>query len=460
MREYNIRLRPFELESPLSLSGRQTENEHGVYEISGIIPPDKYSEYMTLGMRDGDAEIVAVGEDQSEMVIFRGIVTEFRIDARNDVYILRAELTSGTLALDLAPHTRTFQSDGITYSSILSTITGQHEGADVIMSVGDGETIKGTVVQYHETDWAFAKRLAGHFNTVLIPNSRLQGSKFYFGLPTRPAKHILSESDYGVRHIKGTLDPQGAADGPARDAFCYIVKERDIYYLGDAVALNGQELYVSSIESEFNGSELYHTYQLKRREDFHSPKIYNRAIIGASLDGKVLSVQNDIVTLTIGEDENAANAGTRWYVYSTVYSSPDGTGWYAMPEPGDAVRLYFPTADEAQAYVISSTHTPSGWRSNPDNKSFKNKQGKEALFMPDKLIVTNNNGMSVTIDDNEGISIISNKDIRIEATKSLQVVSGEDVNVLAADEIAMEQGATTFNLADVVGMQGSQVRLD
>ena len=82
------------------------------------------------------------------------------------------------------------------------------------------------------------------------------------------------------------------------------------------------------------------------------------------------------------------------------------------------------------------------------------------LFMPGKLIATNNNGMSVIIDDNEGISIISDRDIRIEAAKSLQVVSGEDVNVLAADEISMEQGATMFNLSDVVGMQGSQVRLD
>jgi hypothetical protein len=460
MREYNIRLKPFELESLLSLSGRQTENEHGVYAISGVIPADKYAEYMTLGLRDGDAEIVAVGEDQAEKVIFRGLVTDFQIDARNGMRVLRLELTSGTLALDLKPRVRTFQSDGITYSSILSTITERHEGADVILSVGDGKTIQGTVAQYRETDWAFAKRLASHFNTVLLPNSRLRGSKFYFGPPLRPARHALTESDYGVRRSRGTLDMRGTADEPPQDTFCYVVKEREIYYLGDIVVLNGQELFVSSIESELNGSELYHTYRLKRREDFYTPKMYNPGIVGASLDGKVLSVRDDVVTLTIGEDENAVHAGTRWYVYSTVYSSPDGTGWYAMPEPGDAVRLYFPTVDEALAYVISSTHTPSGGRSNPDNKSFKNKQGKEALFTPDKLILTNNSGMSVIIDDNEGISIISDKDIRIEAAQSLQVISGEEVTVLAADEISMEQGSTTFNLADVVAMQGSQVRLD
>jgi hypothetical protein len=460
MREYNIELKPFALESVLSLSGRQTENEHGVYRIDGIIPPDRYSEYMSLGMKDCEAEITAVGEDRSETVIFRGIVTDFRIDMRNGVYVLCAELTSGTFALDLTPHIRTFQSESITYSSVLSTITDRYADADFLMSVGDGETIKGTIVQYLETDWAFAKRLAGHLGTVLLPNSRLAGKKFYFGPPPHPARHELTESDYSIRRVKGTLDPQSGESDPAKDMMYRIVREREIYRLGDAVILNGSELYVASVESELIGAELYHTYRLKRREDFHSPKIHNRALVGASLNGRVLSVRNDVVTLTVDEDENAAAAGTRWYTYATVYSSPDGTGWYAMPEPGDAVRLYFPTADEAQTYVIASAHIPSGARSNPDNKSFKNKQGKEALFMPGKLIVTNNNGMSVVIDDNEGISIVSDKDIRIEATKSLRVIGGEDVNMIAADEISMKQGETTFNLADVVGMRGSRVKLD
>ena len=64
------------------------------------------------------------------------------------------------------------------------------------------------------------------------------------------------------------------------------------------------------------------------------------------------------------------------------------------------------------------------------------------------------------IDDAEGITIISDKNINIEAAESIQIISGEKVDMVAADEIAMEQGAVKFNLSEVIGMQGSQVRLD
>ena len=460
MREYNVKLSPFNLTGLKSITGQQSENSHGVYQISGIIPVEKVSEYMTLGLEDIEAELTAVDADLNEKAIFRGVVTDFQIEIENDVPVLNIEVTSGTFLLDRIPHVRTFQDEGITYSSMLSTVTGPH-GADFIMSRGDGVTIKeGTVAQYQETDWAFAKRLASHFNTVLIPNNHMGGKKFYFGPPSRPAQHKLSSDNYSVRRVKGKLSSDSGESGPAKDIVYYIIREREIYYLGDCIVLNGRELYVSSIDSELIGSELYHTYSLKQKDDFCSPKIYNYTVIGASLDGKILSVQKDVVKMTVTGDENAASAGSRWYVYSTVYSSPDGTGWYCMPEPGDAVRLYFPTMDESQAYVISSTHSPSSARSNPDNKSIKNKQNKEVLLMPDKVVVTNNKGMSVVLDDAQGVTIVSDKDIIIDSKESIQITCGEEVLVAAADAIKMEQGGTTLSLSEVVGMLGAQVRLD
>ena len=460
MREYIVKLDPFKLIGLETLTGHQAENSHGVFQVSGFIPAEKESEYLSMGMQNGEASLAAVSADNNEEIIFRGIITDFQIDVLNDVRILRLEITSGTYELDLLPHTRTFQNQDISYHSMLTTATKSYGTADFLMSVGSESTIPGTVAQYLETDWAFAKRLASHFNTVLLPNSYLEGKKFYFGAPINPKRHTLTTSDYSVRRVKGKLNPNSGEASPAKDMLYHVVREREIYHLGDCVVLNGQELYVSEINSELVGAELYHTYFLKRKEDFSSPKVYNYALIGASLDGKIISVQKDVVKLSINEDENAAEAGTRWYAYSTVYSSPDGTGWYCMPEPGDSVRLYFPTMDETQAYVISSAHEESSGRSNPDHKSIKNKQGKEALFTPGKIIVTNNNGMSVVIDDAEGITIISDKNVSIEATDAIQIISGEEVNIIAADKIAMEQGATMFNLADVVGMQGSKVLLD
>ena len=51
-----------------------------------------------------------------------------------------------------------------------------------------------------------------------------------------------------------------------------------------------------------------------------------------------------------------------WFPFSSVSSSSDGSGWYCMPEPGESVRIYFPTAKEAEAYVITCIqgHAPAG----------------------------------------------------------------------------------------------------
>ena len=39
------------------------------------------------------------------------------------------------------------------------------------MNVGKDEKIPGVILQYNETDWAFAKRMASRFNAVLVANN-------------------------------------------------------------------------------------------------------------------------------------------------------------------------------------------------------------------------------------------------------------------------------------------------
>ena len=73
----------------------------------------------------------------------------------------------------------------------------------------------------------------------------------------------------------------------------------------------------------------------------------------------ITDVKKDTVKVVLMEDETGGWAGQKWFAYSTIYSSPDGTGWYCMPEKGDSVRLYFPNENEAEAYVNSSVNEQS-----------------------------------------------------------------------------------------------------
>lgn len=61
-------------------------------------------------------------------------------------------------------------------------------------------------------------------------------------------------------------------------------------------------------------------------------------------------------------DQDSTASGAMWFPYSTVYSSPDGSGWYVMPEAGDQIRLYFPDEREQHAFAASSVDLASSDR--------------------------------------------------------------------------------------------------
>ena len=188
----------------------------------------------------------------------------------------------------------------------------------------------------------------------------------------------------------------------------------------------------------------------------------NRHLSGVSLEGTVTGVKGTSVTLTIHKDE-CSGAG-RWFPYATVYSSPDGSGWYCMPEKGDRVRLYFPSEDADEAYVLNAMHFENGaggQRTNPENKSIRNKQGKEILLKPDAILITNNRGMSLELSDDDGISIISDKKIVFESKEAIEITSvSANIDLVSPQKISLKQGNTSMVLSDSMIMQGTKVRLN
>ena len=134
-----------------------------------------------------------------------------------------------------------------------------------------------------------------------------------------------------------------------------------------------------------------------------------------------------------------------------------------MPEEGDSVRLYLPNEKERDGYIISAVHVPADGeaRSTPDNKSLKSKYNKEVLFTPSLLRLTNNNGMTVEILDDEGIVISSDKAVKIEATEGVQITSLEQsVEITAPESIELMQGETTLTMKDDIHLNGAQVHME
>lgn len=147
-----------------------------------------------------------------------------------------------------------------------------------------------------------------------------------------------------------------------------------------------------------------------------------------------------------------------------VYSTPDETGWYCIPEVGDSIRLYAPNEHDKQVYVASAVHLPlvSGpERSNPDFKSIMNKQRKEVLFTPETLLITNNNGMSIGLSDQEGIKIVSDKAIMIQSDASVDITSTTStINVTVPERLTFRQDGTAMDMQEKLFFEGAHIHLD
>ena len=161
-------------------------------------------------------------------------------------------------------------------------------------------------------------------------------------------------------------------------------------------------------------------------------------------------------------DENAQKAGKIWYPYATVYSTPDGTGWYCMPEVGDTVRLTIPQYQERDAFVVSSVHveTDSPERKDPSHKVFKSKYQKEVRFTPDSIVITNNKGTRIELTDAEGIHIVSAHSIMLEAAEDLTIASDTGSLIVAGDSfVNFRQKGTSIQLDNGISFIGGNLKI-
>ena len=464
MRDYSLKLVPFHTLDTLSCHIRKCINDHMYFEYCGLIQPEDEENLINAGMENTQVELWMIGEDGAEYVLCCGVAKNLQIHREGDLCKLIVEAVSGSYYEDLVRHVRVFQDASSTYDAVLSHNEAPYQGAGHAMAIGAGSTIGDLVVQYHETDWEFARRMASHFNSVVVPAYRTKGVHYYFGFPDGKQNIELSQSTYTIRKDAEdylTKTKNQVLSLIEADALCLEVESRDVYEIGDSFPLRGQTYYIYEIESTLKGRELIHHYKLRSKAALQTIKQYNERMIGASLEANISGVSKDTVQVNISADGIQSNR--KWFLYSTLYSSPDGTGWYCMPEEGDSVRLYLPNEKEKDGYIISAVHVPTDGeaRSTPDNKSLKSKYNKEVLFTPSLVRLTNNKGMTVEILDDEGIIISSDKDVKIEAKEGIQIASLEQsVEVVAPESITLTQGETSLTLENEIHLNGAQVHME
>ena len=69
------------------------------------------------------------------------------------------------------------------YEQIFRDRVGDYGNGGVVFASPFPDRTGELILQYHETDWEFLKRMASRKHAFLVPETAVTGMKFFFGMP-------------------------------------------------------------------------------------------------------------------------------------------------------------------------------------------------------------------------------------------------------------------------------------
>lgn len=236
MRDRRIVISPFELIDLVDCTIYKEVNEHSTAFFKGRISADKEEEYVEMSLKNLYATITAMDEDGGEKIVFNGLVKDLAVTTENGVRLLSVWLVSGTFLMDSIRHIRTYQKKTMLFKEVLEAFTSEYPENGFIMTVAKGTPIDEMIVQYQETDWEFLKRLASHFNSFVVPDYKVGGVHYFFGMPKRSEPVVMKPIIYSMkkRVDEYIYKTDNKVEGfKEKDAIYYLCRDREIYDLGD-----------------------------------------------------------------------------------------------------------------------------------------------------------------------------------------------------------------------------------
>ena len=456
MRERVITCDKFNFINVLEVESRKAVNEHAVFYIKGHIA-ETDDNYVLRSSAGQGVQFTAFDSEGSKK-IFGGIIRDINIYHENEMRTLTLTVTSRSVLMDIDRETRTFQDRNMTYQTVTSRMEEKNSSFNFIWPTHGGRSIGSMTVQYNETDWNYAIRLAGRIGTVVIPDYLLNNPYISIGMTRRPAKPGIPAISYSMKKdVQQYRDSKSSGGFSERDAICYIVKSREIFDLCDQVPFLGLPLFVYAIDTKYEGDQLVHYYTLKEQSGFYTKNLFNRDINGVSLRGTVKEIQGDEVRVYVNDD--VAQTEHKWFKYATPFSQPDGYGWYFMPEIGDEIRLQFPSEKEHDAYVSSAVHITHGNRANPEIKYIRTIYNQTIQFDPEKIWIDDGEGSSITLHKGSGISIETNKMIDVDAQSNIALSAQGKVMIAGEGGVVAQKGGSVVSIDDAIDISSEHTRV-
>jgi len=442
----NLRISTYEVNFIKEMHIENCLNNHVTLNLTCILD-DEMKENC---LQDTDEETpieVFYEKDGSHFSLFNGLVTKIKISVINYVYTLFIEAKSFDYKMDIEKKKRDFQNINITTHELIDEVMKAYPSANYNINIPN-EPIGEFILQYNETDYEFLKRIVSRYNQSLISEMELKNIHLYLGTPeihVEPKTKILDYSISKAVDEYNDVKNNDVLEVLETDFVAYKIRTQEILNLGENFDLKSKQFYINKVVYTMEAGNLENIYELRPKGGLRSKRLCNMNVIGISINGSILEVQRDKVKVQLEISNNLDPSTAYWFPYATVAASPDGGGWYCMPEVGEKIRLYCPTKEESKAFVVNAIDTheaKSGAEakedrmSNPDNKSLKTDANKEVKFTPNGILIECDGGQaSMNLNRDGTIDVIGQKNINIACAKNLSLRAENEMTISAQKSV-------------------------
>ena len=453
-------------------------NDHGSLYAKLLIPEGKISEYINKSIKDEKIIASRVNENGKKSKLFVGKINNVHMSFKGGLHMMEIKCLSYTKDFDIKKNSRTFADLDMTYEQVIDKVLSSYGKKDFTDNLSHGTAIEKFVLQYEETDWQFIKRIATHFNGILLPEATEECGRFHFGIPDINNSREIVLNDYEIiKNIDeyNKNEALGFEDNFLHEYTKWDIVSRETLVLGEQVLFRDIPCVAYKIKTEVYKEEIRTIYTLAPSRGIRTPFKTNPKIFGMSIPATVKDVQGNTMSVHFEIDKSYETYSNQKYFTYAIESS----AWYCMPEKESKVHIYFPTNDESEAiavHAVRSTSAGAAYASktqNPDNKSFSHTSGSEMSFTPSDMNFTSDAGGASTVNLSQGGDVsISGTNINLTASEDVQLgmrqgdgdgptLKPQMIQISAGEKIDFSKGGTLgIEVVDQTFLQGPMIKYE
>ena len=442
---------PLEVVSDMSMD--IAVNQHGSLTYSGLVPIDVALKYVR---QSSDKQLIKVYiKDELEFCGYPDeIITDWpNVGFDNSHCQLKMKLTTSSTFADIYPKERFYQDINRTFEDIISEAL-EDSGTGHLVAVRGKKAIDDVILQYRETDWQFALRMAGRLGAVLVPNVISEEPEFSLGVPKREVQEEKNEIVFNMgRNIAKFRDKynesskfrqrikghQGVSD--FHNFLCYEMKSENRYKLGDSVDVGGKTLVVMRKTFVFEKGGIEEIYTLGHEQEFSVPFNHNKRIAGLELSGTVLERDGQRIKMLLDIDAERQSFDKTWFHYAPVTNN----GMYSMPLEGESVMLQWQSEADHDTLIVRPARKNGTAMPHHGERHFLTEFDQHMMMVQGMVSYTNPVG-SIQLLSDMGFNIPTNKNFALMAGQDIKIRSKAQVEVRSPERITLGKTDTPSSI--------------